>query len=179
MNLNEKKHSKKTFGKKKVIMLLTMCCLLMTFSVTAFAAAKRHTTRPAMTVNNGRYNPFVHDNVKFYVDFCNKSGHAKKPNCSKVRANIEVKSSKRNTKVIKKKYDSLAKGAVQNAPAYTEYNNGKVCKLTIKSSVSDKYVTYGRYKTGDFYCVTCQATSDNDSYEKYCNKKFCKWVKEK
>ncbi len=180
MNLKERNYStKKRAGKKKLLIFATMCCILFAMSITAFAASK-HTTRPSLTVVNGHYNPFVHDTAKFTVQFC--TYHKKKPNNSKVQATVQVKTNKRNSKVITKTYDSLAKGTVEGAPAYTEYNKGDVVKLKIKTNVSDKYTAYARYSTRDFYCVSCQVKyllDDADSYAKYCNLSYCKWKKEK
>ncbi len=159
----------------------TMCCILFAMSITAFAASK-HTTRPSLTVVNGHYNPFVHDTQSLQFNFV----HIIRRNLiiQRVQATVQVKkTSKRNSKVITKTYDSLAKGTVEGAPAYTEYNKGDVVKLKIKTNVSDKYTAYARYSTRDFfYCVSCQVKyllDDADSYAKYCNLSYCKWKKEK
>lgn len=179
MNLKERKRNKsKHMGLKKILCVIGLCCIFMSMGITTFAASS-HTTRPVLTVTKGNYNPFVHDNAKLTVQFCTK--HKKKPNCSKVDVTVEVKTNKRYSKVIKKRYTSSAIGIKQNAPTYTEYNKGNVVKLTVKTNVSDKYVTSARYSTRDFYCVSCQAEDidyGTDKAEKYCNK-TSKWVKEK
>ncbi len=169
MNLkNYEKNNKKYSKKIKLLVTLMSCCIILMFAITSQAASK-HTTIPAVDVKKGQYNPFVHDHGILYIDFC--TYHKKKPNASKVTATLYVKSSSKKSKTVSKTYDSLAKGAVEGAPAYTEYNKGKVKKLTLNTKEADKYKVSARCKTKDCYCVSCQVDSlekGNYDYEKYC-----------
>ncbi len=159
---------------KGYLLFFLSLVLVLTMGVATFAASK-HTTKPAITVQNGRWNPARHDRVKCYVNFCNK--HKKKPHASKVSISYQVKSSAKNTKIISASYNSSGRGVYENAPAYTEYNKGKKFITYIETQESDKYVAYGRYKTGDCYCLTCQIIGSSDA-EKYCNLKWSKWKSE-
>lgn len=162
---------------KKVVTLVALCVVLMCSNT--LIAASKHTTRPLVVAKAGQYNPFVHDQGILYIDFC--TYHKKKPHSSKVTATLYVKSSSRKSKVISKTYDATAKGAVENAPAYTEYNKGKKKKLTLKTKEADKYRISARCITKDCYCTTCQVKSYSRGDEKYA--KYCyytsKWKTEK